>query len=180
MRVVGGVLRLLLVDQVPSSSSTEALGTEAAASTTTSTTPSSSSSIASIGSTNRRQACTLSAALQDVDVTRTTATTTTSPPSSSSSITTTATISTAPGRPGRERIGAAEHPQPAAKVRPEVHRIAAVDERIDAGVADGEHEERVLQVLLHVLHLLLVEVKEQDDGRVRRPAEDKGCTVGGK
>ncbi|KAH9400937.1 hypothetical protein TYRP_002519 [Tyrophagus putrescentiae] len=93
VRVVGGVLRLLLVDQVPSSSSTEALGTEAAASTTTSTTPSSSSSIASIGSTNRRQACTLSAALQDVDVTRT-ATTTTSPPSSSSITTTTPT---APG-----------------------------------------------------------------------------------
>lgn len=54
-----------------------------------------------------------------------------------------------------------------------VHRVAAVDERIDARVADGEHEECVLKVLLHVIYLLLVEVKEKDDGGVRRPAEDE-------
>lgn len=57
---------------------------------------------------------------------------------------------------------------------PKVHRIRAIDKRIDTGIGDGKHEEGVFQIFLHVVHLLLVEVKEQNNGRIRRPTSDVG------
>lgn len=55
---------------------------------------------------------------------------------------------------------------------PKVHRIRAIDKRVDTRIGDGKHEEGVFQVFLHVIHLLLVEVKKQNNGCIRRPTSD--------